>query len=163
MDKLIGIHFVDSNGLQDKENPHKSRVEKKIKEENAKRVKRVEKVKGKAEEVKESKKRGQGMKALKEIRRFQSSTELLVGRLPFQRLVEELIQVRWEDLKVQGLAVKALQEAGEAFLVGLLQQANLCAISCKTCHNHAERHTVGQMNHGGYLMGSIYNSYSVIV
>ena len=60
------------------------------------------------------------MKALKEIRSFQSSTELLVRRLPFQRLVKELIQVRQEDLEVQGLAVKALQEA-EAFLVGLLE------------------------------------------
>ena len=89
-------------------------------------------MKGKAEEVeKESKKRGQGMKALKEIRRFQLSTELLVQRLPFQRLVKELIQVRREDLKLQGLAVKALQEAGEAFLVGLLEQANLCAIHAK--------------------------------
>ena len=59
---------------------------KKVKEENAKRVKGVEEVKRNEEEVKrkkeevkkESKKRGQGMKALREIRKFQSSTELLI-------------------------------------------------------------------------------------
>ena len=52
---------------------------KKVKEENTKRMKRVEKVKGKVEEVKkESKKRGWGMKALREIRKFQSLTKLLV-------------------------------------------------------------------------------------
>ena len=71
------------------------------------------------------------MKALKEIKKFQSLTELLIQRLLFQRPVKELIQARQNDLKVQGLAVKAIQEAGETFLVGLLEQANLCAIHTK--------------------------------
>ena len=71
------------------------------------------------------------MKALKEIRKFQSSTELLIWKLPFQRLVWEILQMRRSDLKVKGLAVKALQEAGEVFLVSLLEQANLCAIHVK--------------------------------
>ena len=69
--------------------------------------------------------------------------------------------MRQEDLKVLGQAVEALQEAGETFLVGLLEQENLCANHAKMCYNHAEGHTVGQMNQGGYLMGSIYNSYSL--
>ena len=52
-------------------------------------------MKQKEEEVKkESKKRGQGIKALREIRKFQSSTELLVQKLPFQRLVKELLQAK---------------------------------------------------------------------
>ena len=68
------------------------------------------------------------MKVLREIKKFQSSTELLMRKLPFQRLVRELIQARQSDLKVQGLAMKGLQEVGEVFLVGLLEQANLCAI-----------------------------------
>ena len=79
----------------------------------------------------ETKKRRQGIKTLKEIRKFQSSTELLIHQLPFQRLVKKLIQARWNDLMIQALAVKVLQEAGETFLVGLLEQANLCAIHMK--------------------------------
>ena len=132
MDKLIGNTSL-LIAMAHKTKRTLTRAElKKMKEENAKTVKRVEKVKGKVKEVKkESKKRGWGMKDLKEIRRFQLLTKLLVQRLPFQRLVKELIQVRREDLKVQGLAVKALQEAGEAFLVGLLKQANLCAVHAK--------------------------------
>ena len=71
------------------------------------------------------------MKALKEIKKFQSSTELLIQKLLFQRLVKELIQAKRNDLKVQGLAVKALQEARETFLMELLEQANLCMIHAK--------------------------------
>ena len=108
-----------------------TRVElKKVREENAKRVGRVQKVKKRKEEdgKKETKKSRWGMKALKEIRKFQSLTELLVCKLPFQKLEKELLKVKWNDLKIQGLAMKALQEAGETFLVGLLEQANPCAI-----------------------------------
>ena len=133
-----------------------------MKEENAKRVKRVEKVKGKVEEVKkESKKRGWGMKALREIRKFQLLTELLVQRLPFQRMVKELIQVRQEDLKVQGLAVKALQEVREVFLVGLLEQANLCTIHAKCVTIMPKDIQLARQIKGGYLMGIIYNSYNL--
>ena len=71
------------------------------------------------------------MKALKEIRKVQSSMELLIHKLPFYWLVKELLQAKWNDLKIQGLAMKALQEARETFLVGLLEQANLCAIHAK--------------------------------
>ena len=67
---------------------------KKVWEENAKRVKRVEEVKRKEEGKKEVKKSRRGMKALKEIKKFQSSTELLIRKLPIQRLVKELIQAR---------------------------------------------------------------------
>ena len=49
----------------------------------------------------------------------------------FQRLVMEIVQRRREGLKLQSSAVLALQEAGEAFLVGLLKQANICAIHAK--------------------------------
>ena len=71
------------------------------------------------------------MKALKEIKKFQSLTELLIQKLPFQRLVKELIQAKQNDLKVQGLAMKALQEAGEIFLMGFLEQVNLGIIDAK--------------------------------
>ena len=52
-------------------------------------------------------------------------------RVPFQRLVREIVQKRREGMKLQSSVVLALQEAGEAFLVGLLKQANMCAIHAK--------------------------------
>jgi histone H3 len=72
-----------------------------------------------------------GTVALREIRRYQKSTELLIRKLPFQRLVREIAQDFKGDLRFQGSAVMALQEAAEAYLVGLLEDANLCAIHCK--------------------------------
>ena len=48
----------------------------------------------------------------------------------------------WNDLKFQGLAIKALHEAGETFLVGLLKQANLCVYTCEVCYSHAKGHAV---------------------
>ena len=71
------------------------------------------------------------MQALKEIQKYQKGADLLIRRLPFQRLVREITQKRREGLRFQSAAVLALQEAGKAFLVGLLEQANLCAIHVK--------------------------------
>ena len=61
-----------------------------------------------------------GTVALREIRRYQKSVELLIRKLPFQRLV-----------RFQSSAVMALQEASEAYLVGLFEDTNLCAIHAK--------------------------------
>jgi histone H3 len=72
-----------------------------------------------------------GTVALREIRRFQRGTELLIRRLPFQRLVREIAQKFNNDLRFQGTALIALQEAAEAYLVGLFADANLCAIHAK--------------------------------
>jgi histone H3 len=60
-----------------------------------------------------------GTAALREIRRYQKSTELLIRKLPFQRLVREIAQDFKTDLRFQSSAVMALQEASEAYLVGL--------------------------------------------
>lgn len=76
-----------------------------------------------------------GGKALREIRRYQASTELVIRKLPFQRLVREIAQDFRPDLRFQGSSVLALQEASEAYLVGLFEDTNLCAI-------HAKRVTV---------------------
>ncbi|EMD67603.1 hypothetical protein GGP41_007476 [Bipolaris sorokiniana] len=81
-----------------------------------------------------------GTVALREIKRYQKSTDLLLLKLPFQRLVREIAQTvtseegpnRW-----QSQAIMALQEATEAFLVNLFHDANLCAI-------HARRVTIQQ-------------------
>ncbi|XP_035989451.1 histone H3.3-like [Fundulus heteroclitus] len=77
-----------------------------------------------------------GTRALMEIRKYQKSTDLLLRKAPFARLVREVCQGftiqchRW-----QVYALMALQEAAEAFLVMLFSDANLCAI-------HAKRVTV---------------------
>jgi histone H3/H4 len=91
-----------------------------------------------------------GTVALREIRRYQKSTELLIRKLPFQRLVREIAQdfkVRLlvqvcklmskivasgkTDLRFQSSAVMALQEAAEAYLVSLFEDTNLAAIHAK--------------------------------
>jgi histone H3 len=90
-----------------------------------------------------------GTVALREIRKFQKSTELLLRKvsasycsfgllsaklpfqLPFQRLVREIAQDFKTDLRFQSTAVMALQEAAEAYLIGLFEDTNLCAIHAK--------------------------------
>jgi histone H3 len=72
-----------------------------------------------------------GTVALREIRRYQKSTELLIRKLPFQRLVKEIAQDFRTDLRFQSSAIMALQEAAEAYLVGIFEDTNLCAIHAK--------------------------------
>lgn len=72
-----------------------------------------------------------GTVALKEIRKYQKGTELLIKKLPFQRLVREIAQDYKSDLRFQSSAVAALQEASEAYLVSLFEDTNLCAIHAK--------------------------------
>lgn len=76
-----------------------------------------------------------GMKALREIRKFQSTTKLVIQKMPFQRLVKEIAQAIQPDLRFQSSAVEAIQEATEAYMVGLFEDANACAV-------HAQRVTV---------------------
>ncbi len=74
-----------------------------------------------------------GTVALRDIRRYQKSTELLMRKLPFQRLVREIIQ-GWErlsELRIQSQALLAIQEAAEAYLVGLFEDTQQCAIHAK--------------------------------
>ena len=79
-----------------------------------------------------------GTVALKQIRQYQKSTDLLIRKLPFQRLVRE-ITCNSEVIKsplcgkvrFQSAAIMALQEAAEAYLVGLFEDTNLCAIHAK--------------------------------
>ena len=76
-----------------------------------------------------------GTVALREIRKYQKSTDLLIRKLPFQRLVKEIAVDFRHDLRFQSSAIAALQEASEAYLVGLFEDTNLCAI-------HAGRVTI---------------------
>ncbi|CAB4433790.1 unnamed protein product [Rhizophagus irregularis] len=74
-----------------------------------------------------------GTVALREIRRYQKSTELLIRKLPFQRLVREIAQDFKTDLRFQSSAIGALQEgmAAEGNLVSLFEDTNLAAIHAK--------------------------------
>ena len=76
-----------------------------------------------------------GTVALKDIRHYQGSTALLIRKFPFQRVVREIAQDIKTELRFQSAAILYLQEATEAYLVGLLDDANLCAI-------HARRVTI---------------------
>lgn len=81
-----------------------------------------------------------GTVALREIKKFQKSTDLLIRKLPFARLVREIVQEEFgndADYRWQSVAILALQEASEAYLVHLLEDTNLCAI-------HAKRVTIMQ-------------------
>ncbi|XP_036805844.1 uncharacterized protein LOC110493837 [Oncorhynchus mykiss] len=83
-----------------------------------------------------------GTVALREIRRYQKSTELLIRKLPFQRLVREIAQDFKTDLRFQSSAVMALQEASEAYLVGLFEDTNL-----------SSEHTMSGRGKGGKGLG----------
>jgi len=72
-----------------------------------------------------------GTVALREIRRYQKSTDLLIRKAPFQKLVREIAQKLESDLRFQSTAVLALQEASEAYLIALFEDTNLCAIHAK--------------------------------
>ena len=72
-----------------------------------------------------------GTVALREIRRYQKTTELLIRKLPFSRLVREIAQDFKTNLRFQAQAIGALQEAAEAYLIGLFEDTNLCAIHAK--------------------------------
>ena len=76
-----------------------------------------------------------GTVALREIRRYQKSTKMLLPRAPFHRLVRKITQDYDAELRFASQALIALQEASEAYLVGIFEDTNLCAI-------HAKRATI---------------------
>jgi len=86
--------------------------------------------------VKKARKFRPGTVALREIRSYQRSTDLLIPKLPFSRLIKEIAQERSnKGLRFQSSAIMALQEAAESYLVQLFEDTLLCAI-------HARRVTV---------------------
>ena len=72
-----------------------------------------------------------GVAALREIRKYQKSTELLIRRMPFQRLVREICNGYKTDARWQSSAVLGLQEASEHYLIGMFEDAQKCAIHAK--------------------------------
>lgn len=87
-------------------------------------------------DVKEKKHRTRvGVQVLKEIRQYQKNSDLLIKKLPFQRLVREVVvgipEFSCQNYRFQTMAMMALQEASEAYLVSMFENANLCAIHAK--------------------------------
>ena len=76
-----------------------------------------------------------GTVALREICKYQKSTDLLLCKLPFQCFVREVTQNVRGGLRFQATALAASQEASKAYLIGLLEDTSLCAI-------HARRVTI---------------------
>ena len=76
-----------------------------------------------------------GKRALNEIHFYKSTSNLLIRALPLSQLICELLnEVRPVDLFcMQAMAVHVLQQAAEAYLVGLLEDTNLCALHAKCC------------------------------
>ena len=80
-------------------------------------------------------------RALFEIRHFQKQTELLIRKLPFQRVVREIAYdvapsaAGGEGYRWQSSAINALQEAAEDYLIRLFEDTTLCAL-------HARRVTI---------------------
>ncbi|CAD7933968.1 unnamed protein product [Amoebophrya sp. A25] len=74
-----------------------------------------------------------GQAAIREIKKYQKSTDLLLRKLPFQRLVREVLMGddRASEFRFQSQALLALQEAAEAHIVGLFEDTNLCALHAK--------------------------------
>ena len=90
---------------------------------------------GGVKKVREFKRWRAGTVALREIKRYQKQTTFLIQRAPFQRLVRSVCEGIDAQLRFAAQALLALQEASEAYLTGLFEDTNLCAI-------HANRVTV---------------------
>jgi histone H3 len=74
-----------------------------------------------------------GTVALRDIKKFQKSTKLLIPKAPFGRLSREIVQGlgKGGDWRNTYTSLLALQEATEAYLTGVDEDANLCAIHGK--------------------------------
>ena len=101
--------------------------------------------------------------ALCKIRRYQKSTELLIRKLPFQRLVREVTQDFRIDFHFQSSTIMTLQEATEAYCIGLFEDTNLCVIhtKCMTIMSkdiQLAHHICGEgLRHGPMHIASIYS------
>ncbi|KAI5189199.1 histone H3 [Nematocida minor] len=72
-----------------------------------------------------------GTVALREIRKYQKTTDLLIRKLPFQRLVREVASEYKADVRFQSSSILAIQESLENYLTGLFEDSNRCAIHAK--------------------------------
>jgi histone H3 len=79
--------------------------------------------------MKKSRRYRPGTVALREIRRLQTTTTPLLRRAPFRRLVREVSeQYQHKAVRFQLSAIEAIQEAAEAYVISVLEDANICAL-----------------------------------
>jgi len=76
-----------------------------------------------------------GTVALREIKKYQKSTDLLIRKAPFRRVVREIAHAMNATLRFQESAINALQEISESYIVKLFEDTQLCAL-------HAHRVTI---------------------
>lgn len=95
----------------------------------------IQKARRKRTTVKQQRRFRPGTVALRQIRKYQRTSELLIPKLPFRRLVRSIATNIDNQKRFQATALLALQEASEAYLVSILENANLCAI-------HGQRITI---------------------
>ena len=109
---------------------------------------------GKKGSVRSSKKRAQpGKKAVREIKTYQNSTELLIRKLPFQRCLKDVVaslNTNKYDLRIQAEAVYAAQEATEAYIVRLIEDGQLAA-----CHRQRVTLHPDDMNFARRMRGEV--------
>ena len=90
-----------------------------------------------AGETKSGKHRNYGRRALNEIKFYQNTYNLLIRQLPFSHLIRELLYNEkprsLDPYRIQATAIYVLQWAAEAFIVGLLEDSNLCCLHTKRC------------------------------
>ena len=93
-----------------------------------------------------------GTVALREIKRYQKSTALLLPRAAFQRVVRSVCSEIDHDLRFQAQALIALQEAAEAYLVGVFEDANLCCLHAKRVTIHKKDMELARRIRGDEMM-----------
>ncbi|CAL2052542.1 unnamed protein product [Caenorhabditis brenneri] len=77
-----------------------------------------------------------GATALRDIRQYEQSTEPIIRKMPFRRIIQEIAHTNFNTMiKYQALAVDLLRQAAEEYITSLFEDANLCA-------HHAKRVTV---------------------
>ena len=93
-----------------------------------------------------------GTVALREIKKYQRTTDLLLPRAPFQRFVRSIVEQN--GIRFQSLALAALQEAAESYITSLFEDANLCAV-------HARRVTLMRkdLDLARRLRGDFYHDF----
>lgn len=76
-----------------------------------------------------------GTVALREVKRYQKSMDCLLPRAPFLRILKQIAKEHNDEMRWNSQAVQALQEAAEAYIVGVFEDTSLCAV-------HAKRQTI---------------------
>jgi len=101
----------------------------------SKAIKKTAPAEGGMKNDRKTRKMKAGTVTLREIKKYQRTVNMLLPRASFQRLVRSITMEMDHSLRFQSQALQALQEAAEAYIVGLFEDTNLCAI-------HAKRVTV---------------------